>query len=361
MEEEGADRVQADLEGVVKDAMAPATLAAYNKYSKLYEEFRGECSYGESSVLSFLQSRAHDEDRPWKASTLWTVLSCMKRYLELEKNVELKPLDRIHDYLKCLGKDQESRKAPAFSKEQIFLFLRNRKSEGATLVDKLVLAVGYFGALRCAEIEKLKFSNIEEREDGDVGFYVTLGRTKTNRKEGGRKLIPKLSDDDVCPTRTFRMYKALVEESLGPIKEGEERWHAGRKKFENRKLGKSKIREVPTTVALFSSLPNAEQFTGHSLRVTSATALADSGASLVSLKRHGRWKSSSVAVKESEASALCLSGIDVVQSERKSSAKAFGGTFLNCVFNIGGCDRVSVVESERREGESARGRNKEGG
>lgn len=43
------------------------------------------------------------------------------------------------------------------------------------------------------------------------------------------------------------------------------------------------------------NLPNAENYTGHSFRRTSATILAENGGDLLTLKQHGGWKSSTVA------------------------------------------------------------------
>jgi hypothetical protein len=42
-------------------------------------------------------------------------------------------------------------------------------------------------------------------------------------------------------------------------------------------------------------LPNPKEYTGHSFRRTSATLLADAGADLLTLKRHGGWRSSTAA------------------------------------------------------------------
>lgn len=42
-------------------------------------------------------------------------------------------------------------------------------------------------------------------------------------------------------------------------------------------------------------LSKPAEYTGHCLRRTSATLLIDGGADITSLKRHGGWKSASVA------------------------------------------------------------------
>ena len=60
-------------------------------------------------------------------------------------------------------------------------------------------------------------------------------------------------------------------------------------------VGINKIGNVPKQIALFLMLPNPKLYTGHCLRRSSATILVDSGGDLLALKRHGGWKSSTVA------------------------------------------------------------------
>lgn len=60
-------------------------------------------------------------------------------------------------------------------------------------------------------------------------------------------------------------------------------------------IGINKFGNMPKEIATFFGLPDAECYTGHSFRRTSATLLADSGANLTSLKRLGGWKSDKVA------------------------------------------------------------------
>ncbi|KAG5894016.1 hypothetical protein JTB14_031016 [Gonioctena quinquepunctata] len=46
----------------------------------------------------------------------------------------------------------------------------------------------------------------------------------------------------------------------------------------------------------YLKLPNPELYTGHCFRRSSATILIDAGKDITSLKRHGGWKSTTVAV-----------------------------------------------------------------
>lgn len=60
-------------------------------------------------------------------------------------------------------------------------------------------------------------------------------------------------------------------------------------------VGINKFGNVPKQIAAFLNLPNPELYTGHSIRRSSTTVLADTGANLTEIKQHGGWKSSAVA------------------------------------------------------------------
>ena len=63
----------------------------------------------------------------------------------------------------------------------------------------------------------------------------------------------------------------------------------------NQNIGINTFGGMPKIVAKYLQLENPELYTGHTFRRTSATLLADTGASLLTIKRHGGWKSNSVA------------------------------------------------------------------
>lgn len=60
-------------------------------------------------------------------------------------------------------------------------------------------------------------------------------------------------------------------------------------------IGINKISAMAKTVATYLKLNNPQQYTGHAIRRTSATMLVDAGGDIAMLKRHGGWKSSTVA------------------------------------------------------------------
>lgn len=60
-------------------------------------------------------------------------------------------------------------------------------------------------------------------------------------------------------------------------------------------IGINKFGSMPKKIAEYLQLPDAYLYTGYSFRRSSATLLADAGASITTIKRHGGWKSTAIA------------------------------------------------------------------
>jgi integrase len=54
---------------------------------------------------------------------------------------------------------------------------------------------------------------------------------------------------------------------------------------------------IPSKIANFLELPSAKEYTGHCFRRTLASLLANAGADMSVIKRHGAWKSSNVGCR----------------------------------------------------------------
>ena len=65
--------------------------------------------------------------------------------------------------------------------------------------------------------------------------------------------------------------------------------------FAGQPMGRNTIGGTPKFIANFLGLADPERYTGHCFRRSSTTVLADSGASLTTLRRPYRWKSDTVA------------------------------------------------------------------
>lgn len=139
---------------------------------------------------------------------------------------------------------------------------------------------GVYGATRADELTKVNVNDV--REEGNV-LVIKIPETKTN------------------VVRTFTVeneYAALIRKyaKLRPSTVGHNRFFINfqKGKCTPQPIGRNKFLSTPKQIANFLHLEDADNYTGHSFRRTSATLLANSGADLLTLKRHGGWRSSSV-------------------------------------------------------------------
>lgn len=325
------------------DLQSESTKRGYQRAIKAYEDYRNGRPHAESLVLAFI----NDQSNTKAPTTLWTMYSLVKKYLLLECNFDLGAAAAISDFLKTLNRHHKKKKASAFDRDQLFDFFRNAPSTGRDLVVKLVAITGYYGGLRSCELVALCWEDINFAQEG---ILVRISRSKTDQAGvGATKLLPKLSEEALCPVFYFTKYKDHFSELTGRLFR---QFQAG--KFIKSPLGKNMISSVPREIAHFLKLDNPNLYTGHALRVTSATTLADQGANIIELKRHGRWASSSIAeeyVRESKharvETASKLSGTSLtlkVSGEQKvSQQKGSGIAFANCVFNGPVCFMDSSV------------------
>lgn len=137
------------------------------------------------------------------------------------------------------------------------------------------------GACRRKELTDLTVDNIEDK--GDM-LLVKIPETKTGRP---RSFV--VTDD------FYHIYKKYAKSR--PTNLATKRFFVSYRngKCTSQNIGINTFGSMPKTVATFLKLANPESYTGHTFRRTSATLLADSGADLLTIKRHGGWKSSSVA------------------------------------------------------------------
>jgi integrase len=188
----------------ILDLQAESTKISYERYKRLYEESRGDTPHSEDFLLSFIADKA----KCYAATTLWTMYSLLRKYLLLECSFDVGAGERIAHFLKTLTRHHLKKQAPAFTRDELFTYLRTAPSEGKSLINKLVLVVGFFGGLRSSEITALTWEDISFSSDG---ILVTIRRSKTDPAGiGAVKLLPKLDELLVSPVYYFSKYKSAV-------------------------------------------------------------------------------------------------------------------------------------------------------
>lgn len=130
--------------------------------------------------------------------------------------------------------------------------------------------------------------SVNDIEDRGSVLVITIPKTKTNKK----RIFTIVDDDVVSALVVYKKYAALRP---GNVHHSRFFLQYRNKACTVSPVGKNTFGAIPKKIAEYMQLPNPERYTGHTFRRTSATLLADSGADITCLKRHGGWKSTSVA------------------------------------------------------------------
>lgn len=157
------------------------------------------------------------------------------------------------------------KKSYSFTREEVFEYLRAAPDTPEHVRAKVALLAGYYGALRCDDLVKLMWSDVEVG-----GVWCKLISRKTWLVQDGHNFLIQASDSDerVCGIHLFEKYhcswssRSLV---VSPWTDATENWLI--------LLGKNFVRQIPKFFATFLELPDPSKYTGQSYRRTSATNL----------------------------------------------------------------------------------------
>lgn len=146
---------------------------------------------------------------------------------------------------------------------------------------QVILIFGVNGACRSNEMTTLTVNNVETHNNKMI-IHLRCTKNKKDRmfvvQDELLKVVQKYQKLRPADTKTERFFINF--------KNG---------KCTKQAVGRHKIARIPKQIATYLNLPDAESYTGHCLRRSSVTLLADTGANLTTLKRHGGWKSDKVA------------------------------------------------------------------
>lgn len=146
---------------------------------------------------------------------------------------------------------------------------------------QVVLILGVMGACRRQELHDLKFDDVK---DLGSSLLVSIPNSKTN------------------VSRAFTVtgkYYAICKKYMNLRPEACKsqyffvNYYCGKCTVQN--VGINKFGNMGKQIATYLNLPDPQSYTGHCFRRSSATMLVDAGGDITSLKRHGGWKSTTVA------------------------------------------------------------------
>uniref|UniRef100_A0ABD2WE08 Tyr recombinase domain-containing protein n=1 Tax=Trichogramma kaykai TaxID=54128 RepID=A0ABD2WE08_9HYME len=248
--------------------------AQYTKFKSWCSEMKLGNEISQDILLAYFQKLSET----YAPTTLWATYTKIKAMVSCKENKDISKFLELHAFLKSKSKKHIVKKSKVFTPDEISKFL-NEAPDTENLLHKVVLVIGLHGCLRTAELLAIQIQDI--KEEGTL-YHITIPHTKTG-----------ISKSFVTCAEVHQLITKYIK--LRP--EGMQRFFV---QYRNQactrqNVGKGKLSKIPKDIATFLKLPDSQKYTGHALRRTSATLAADRGADLLTLKRLGGWKSSTVA------------------------------------------------------------------
>lgn len=181
------------------------------------------------------------------------------------------------------GKPPE--KAPVLSIEQLTQLVAqlNQSSTLSSSRDNALLQIGFFGAFRRSELVAIQWGHITFVPEG---VKILIPRSKTDPEAMGQLCAIPYGQLPLCPVTALRKWQEATGFTGGfvfrAIRHG--------KCYSEKNLTPKSVGTLIKKYAIKHQWPNAENYSGHSLRRGFATVASQRGASLGAIMRQGRWR-----------------------------------------------------------------------
>jgi hypothetical protein len=199
-------------------------------------------------------------EKKYASSTLWTYYSCLNSMMKRKYNIKLQELPRIK------GFDTDIKnKAPIFEETQLKAFMLGNMESSYWLVRQAISIVSFFGGLHIQECQDLVLERIIRNNNG---FKITHSHKKQRSDQRESVFIVPAAGGFAD---WLAIYLEKVNSNLnrytGRV------WWTGTKgnHLKGVPISKNMVEKVPHDVATRLGLTNAEDYTFHSYRRTSAT------------------------------------------------------------------------------------------
>ncbi|KAJ8921370.1 hypothetical protein NQ315_002986 [Exocentrus adspersus] len=276
-----------------------ANVCRYEKKMVEFDNWRKKRGLGEGAITEeVLLAYFFNVEKHFAASSMWTKYSMLKSMLKVHKGIDISKYGKLTSYLKVGSRKYKTKKAKILERNQIEEFLKKAPNVEYLQV-KVELILGVAGASGCNE---LTFLDISDVQDKGSYLYALIPNTKTNISRSFTVMEEAFS---VNAVEMCRKYISLRPKAAG--RGFFLRYVDG--KCTTQHVGINTISKTFSKVASFLGLPDPESFTGHGMRRSSATLLANAGGDITTVKRHGGWKSTTVAenyIEESLSSKMAI-------------------------------------------------------
>lgn len=335
-ENDGEDIVLQQIAAATNSTLPITSAPVYRTAWHDLQDFRSSLNLtGQTTakhLFAFL-ARKH-ATKEWESpGTLWTRYSMLKTMLRIREGslIDDGSTAACEAWLKSLSRTHCPKQSLQLTKEQVSDFLIKER-DSAPIDLRVLLVFGLNLGLRTGDVKKLQWKNVTPCE---TGLRITVDwPTKTD--QGGRGnwyFIAREENPHVCGVTLFTKYKSIVQEAdperlngdlwLKVIKRKDGKWTVVSVR------GRNWVSSAPSVVAKSLGLPNADQYTGHCFRRTSAQWQADAGATVLELQNQFGWKNPSMATvytgqsvaARSASSRRCLLSTEAPLQEAATSSR----------------------------------------
>ncbi len=182
-------------------------------------------------------------------------------------------------------------KAPPLQLDTLQTMIKylNNSERPINLRNSALLLIGFFGAFRRSELCAIKFEDIKFAKQG---IEISIPRSKTDQISLGQSCAIPYVAEGLCAVSSLKAWCETAQ-----IHEG----YIFRRIKKNGLISHEPIKAEHINIILKElarkcALPNYEDYSSHSLRRGFATAASQSGASLISIMRQGRWQHADTAL-----------------------------------------------------------------
>jgi integrase len=221
---------------------------------------------------------AHDErglESPTRSKAVQNVMRGIRR--ETDRTPEQAP-PLLTEHIKNMVDALPGDGSPPNKTEAEAAWLRGNR-------DKALLLTGFAGAFRRSELAALRIEHIDNRPDG---LLVTVPQSKTDQEgEGQLVAIRRIEESEYCPAKALREWVSVASIEEGAVFRGVPRSGLiSRDAITGRTVGNAVKRAAEA-----AGLPQAEDYTGHSLRAGHITQASMEGAPDAAIQAQSRHES----------------------------------------------------------------------
>lgn len=298
-----------------------------NKYRKTFKDFQtwmaeqGLDNISEDVVLVYLESKEN-----LAPTSLWSIFSMLKKSLPSHN---FNQYHSVKSFLKKKNVGYAPKKSLCFSEEELTKFY-STAPDSKFLLAKVIMILGIAGTMRSNELWKLG-KNAVKKVDERIVVDVLETKNYKNRQFFVVNTATINYVDIVWAYMQLRPENRVDERFFFAYSNG---------RASNLAVGQNLISSIPARVAEYLGLDSTHDYSGHALRRTGATLMANRGASLVQLMQQGGWSSATVAQGYAENSTVTkLNAAQMILGQETNPPQQ--GTSKDSLSSI--CDRVSFT------------------